>query len=468
MLISKPVIMKKSFSAIALIGGLLLSTGCEKILETPLQGADLSEADALQSKQDVLDLLQSCYDVTANVYNGRIQYLGELLSDNLTEPTINEDLTEVYNHNTLFFNGTIGGIYGDPYITAFRSNRILEVIDDFDFSVVEKAEITAQVKFLRAISQWEILKLFAQPFGFTANNSHDGIIYRTATIAEVVPRDPVGANYADIISDLEAALPDLQVSSDFYASQDAANAFLAKIYFQAGNYAKAVEHADAVINSGRYSLGTSVDRFENDTVDVTEAIFSNTSRPDFGDFRSGGFGNYRSDVPNPPLFKASMDFYNTYSADTSDLRLKSFFELDESGDVPVVLIKKFNQEWFNVTILHLTDLKLLRAEALAESGGDLSVAIQDVNDVRERAYGGTQNNLSTSAAANEIIEAARYERRIEMFGEGDRIQQIKRRGAIEGEAMQVRGNDWDCNGMIIQFPISEKTDKFQLNPTGGC
>ena len=324
--------MKKSISTIAIVGGLLLSTGCEKILETPLQGADLTEAEALQSKQDVLDLLQSCYDVTANVYNGRIQYVGELLSDNLTEPTINEDLTEVYNHNTLFFNSTMGGIYSDPYITAFRGNRILEVMDNFDFSEVEKAEIAAQVKFLRSISQWEILKLFAQPYGYTNNNSHDGIIYKTNTVEEVIPRDPVGANYNAIIADLESALDDLPTSSDYYASQDAANGFLAKIYFQIGNYAKAIEHSNAVISSGRYSLGTSIDRFENDTVNVTEAIFSNTSRPDFGDFRSGGFGNYRSDVPNPPLFKATMEFYNTYSADTSDLRMKNFFELDESGD----------------------------------------------------------------------------------------------------------------------------------------
>ncbi len=460
--------MKKSISLFALIGGLLLSTGCEKILETPLQGGNLTEAEALQSKQDVLDLLQSCYDVTANVYNGRIQYLGELLSDNLTEPTINEDLTEVYNHNTLFFNGSIGGIYADPYITAFRTNRILEVMDNFDFSEAEKANITAQVKFLRSVSQWEILKLFAHPYGYTTNNSHPGIIYKTSTVEEVVPRDPVGANYTAIINDLESALADLPLNSDYYASQDAANGFLAKIYFQAGDYTKAIEHANAVINSGRYSLGTSFDRFENDTVDVTEAIFSNTSRPDFGDFRSGGFGNYRSDVPNPPLFRASMDFYNIYSQDTSDLRMQAFFELDESGDEPTVLIKKFNQEWFNVTILHLTDLKLLRAEAIALSGGDITVAIQDVNDVRERAYGGSQNNLSASASATEVRDAARYERRIEMFGEGDRIQQIKRRGAIEGEAMEVRGDAWDCNGMIIQFPISEKTDEFELNPTGGC
>lgn len=465
MLISKPEAMKK-LSSILLIGGLLLSAGCEKMLETELQGADLTEAEAIQSEQDVLDILQSCYDVTANVYNGRIQYLGELLGDNLDEPTISEDLTEVYNHNTLFFNGTIGGIYQDPYITAFRANRILEVMNDFDFSAAEEAQIIAEARFLRAVSQWEVLKLFAQPYGFTNNNGHNGIIYKTTTVEQIVPRDPVGTNYNAIIADLEASINGLPQSSDYYASQDAANGYLAKIYFQAGNYTKAIEHADAVINSGRYSLGSSIDRFELDTVNVTEAVFSTTSNSTLRDFRSTGFtDNYRSDVNADPLFKATLEFYNTYAADTSDRRIKDFFEL---VDDEVVLVKKFNQEFFDIPVIHLTDLKLLRAEAIAESGGDLSVAIQDVNDVRQRAYNSNLNDLPSGASANQVIEAARYERRIEMFGEGDRIQQLKRRGAIEGESIEIRNNPWDCNGMVIQFPISEQTTAFELNPTGGC
>lgn len=457
--------MKKSISYILIAGGLLLSSGCEDMLETELQGSALTEEEALQSKQDVLAMLQSCYDVTANVYNGRIQYLGELLGDNLIEPTVNEDLTEVYNHNTLFFNGTVGGIFQDPYITIFRANRILEVIDRFDFSEAEKAEIEAQAKFLRGISHWELLKLFAQPFGYTQNNGHNGIIYKTKTEEEVVPREPVGTNYNAIIADLEASLGDLPQSSQYYASQDAVHGFLAKIYFQSGDYARAAQEASMVIDAGPYSLGSSIDRFEIDTVAVDEAVFSTTSNSLLRDFRSTGFtDNYRSDVGSDPLFKANMDFYNLYASDTSDRRVKDFFELSED----LVLVKKFNQEFFDIPVIHLTDLKLLRAEALALSNGDLSTAIQDVNDIRERAYNGNQNNLAAGASASEVIEAARYERRIEMFGEGDRIQQLKRRGATLGESIEVRGDAWDCNGMIIQFPISEQTTEFELNPTGGC
>ncbi len=459
--------MKRIISTISLGLAVIAFTACEDLLEVPQQGTDLTEDEALQTKQDVLAVLQSCYDVTANVYDGRAQYFNELISDNLELPRNNSDLTEVYNHNTLFFNSTIGSFYADPYIASFRINRILEIIDNFGFTEAEKDEIIAQGRFLRAINHWEILKLFAQPYGFTPNNGHDGIIYKTTTEEEVISRPPVGVNYESIIADIQASIPFLPASSNYYASQDAANAYLAKIYFQQGNYALAEQHASLVINSGRYSLGTSIDRFETDTVMVAEAIFSNVSRPDLDDIRSGGFGNYRSDQ-GLPEFTASRDFYDLYAADTNDLRIKEFFVLDESGDLPEVRVRKFNQDWFNVTILHLTDLKLLRAEALAETGSDLATAIQDVNDVRERAYGGTVNNLPSTSSASQIIQAAQYERRIEMFGEGDRIQQLKRRGAIEGENILIRNNPWDCNGMILQFPISEQTTEFDLNPTGGC
>jgi hypothetical protein len=462
--------MKSLLKYFAIATGVLLVASCEKLLETPLQGADLTEEEALQSKQDVYDILQSCYDVTANVYNGRIQYLNELLGDNLAPPTVNEDLMEVYNHNTLFFNGTIGGIYADPYITAFRTNRILEVFDDFDFTPAERNRIVAEARFLRALSHWELLKLFAQPYGYTANNGHDGIIYKSSTEEELVPRAPVGSNYQDIITDLEEALIDLPVSSDYYASKDAANAFLAEIYFQSGQYAEAAQRASVVINSGRYSLDTIIDRFEIDTVNVPEIIFATTSNSTLRDFRSSGFtDNYRSDLDGAdPLFKANPDFYTLYAQDTNDRRVKEFFEVIGDISEGVVFIKKFNQEFFDVPVAHLTKLMLIRAEALALSGGDLSVAIDDVNAIRERAYGSNINNLASGASPNQVVEAVRYERRIELFGEGNRIQDLKRRGAIENENIEVRGNAWDCNGMIIQFPISEQTDQFELNPTGGC
>ena len=54
-----------------------------------------------------------------------------------------------------------------------------------------------------------------------------------------------------------------------------------------------------------------------------------------------------------------------------------------------------------------------------------------------------------------------------MIGEGDRVQSLKRRGAAD-ENILIREAPWNCPGMILQFPISEQTDIFPLNQTGGC
>jgi hypothetical protein len=115
----------------------------------------------------------------------------------------------------------------------------------------------------------------------------------------------------------------------------------------------------------------------------------------------------------------------------------------------------------------LTELKLMRAESYAINNVNLAQAIQDVNDIRDRAYGAGVNPLPGTANSADIIQAVRFERRIEMFAEGNRTQDLKRQGAF-GEAIVIRGAPWNCDGMVLQFPISEKSDVFVLNPQGGC
>jgi hypothetical protein len=124
--------------------------------------------------------------------------------------------------------------------------------------------------------------------------------------------------------------------------------------------------------------------------------------------------------------------------------------------------------FFNIPIIYLTELKLIRAESLAEMGGDLTVAINDINDVRDRAFGAGLNDLSSSSTAAEVIAAARREYRIETMGEGKWINQLKRIGA-KGENIIVRNAPWNCPGMALQFPNSEFTSAlFVGNPEGGC
>jgi len=453
---------------------MLLISSCSDYLELePIQNS-LEEQEALQTAGDLQELLNAAYDVTGSYYSGNIQVLGALLGDNLDAPLNNNDFNEVYIHNTLIFNTTVGNTYADPYLAAFRVNRLLEVLEERDFglSADEENLLRAECLFLRAIAHFENVRLFAQPYGFTPDNSHPGIIYKTGTEPLTLPRPTVASTYDAIIRDLEEAEQLLPPDNGNFADRFAAKGYLARIFFQMGRYAEAATKASEVINSGNYALDTTVDRFTE--VTSPEAVFEVVSTLiDPVDFqvnnKSFGFsGNYGQTGNNDPQLSLSAEFYTIYSQDTADKRLSLLEVFNEGTPDQKVVLRKFRRQFFNVPVLTLTELKLTRAEALALSGGDLNTAIADINDIKERAYGGPQNNIAPGALASTVIEEARYERRFELVGEGDRIQQLKRRGAIEQEATAVREDPWDCNGMVLQFPAIEQTDIFSLNPAGGC
>jgi hypothetical protein len=133
------------------------------------------------------------------------------------------------------------------------------------------------------------------------------------------------------------------------------------------------------------------------------------------------------------------------------------------------LINRFNEkEYFNIPLAHLTLMHLIRAESLGELNQSLSVAIEDLNAIRARAYGVGNNELPVGVTNGEIIEAARVEFRKETACEGMWVDQLLRRGA-SGEAITIRGAPWDCPGMFLQFSNSETTVQgFELNEEGGC
>jgi hypothetical protein len=116
----------------------------------------------------------------------------------------------------------------------------------------------------------------------------------------------------------------------------------------------------------------------------------------------------------------------------------------------------------------LTQMHLIRAEALAKSGGDLTTATADINAIIQRAYTDNSKIVPAGSTAQQIITATRAQRRIELLFQGDRTPEIKRLGAVETENIFVRGHRWDCPGFLLQFPITEKTTIFEINPTGGC
>lgn len=438
-------------------------TSCDRLLEFEPGDVILAE-DAIQDTDDLQRLLVSNYDVVANLYGGRVQIVNELRGPNFGSPDNSLDFTAVYNRETTFFTGINGGIYTDFYYAIYRSNVVMKNFDIVsDLSDADRTRLEAEARFIRAICHWGAVKMFARPYGYTPDNSHPGVPLRIAPSQDPLPRASVGDVYAQILEDLTFAASNLPIENGVYATQDAANAYLAQVHYLMGNYAEAAEYASTVINTGRYTLDADLDRFETDLIN-SETIFGIVSMPN--DFRSSWYrDNLRSDNNPTPQLAFSEDFAFFMSLSGGGDARSSWYTAGSRA-----LVNRFNgKEYFNVPLVHLTMLHLIRAECYGELGSNLEMAIADINAIRDRAFGAGNNPLNEASTADEIVTAAREEFRKETACEGHWTDQLLRHGAIEGENVTIREASWDCPGMSLQFSNTESTVQgFELNEEGGC
>jgi hypothetical protein len=434
---------------------------CKKSLQFELDKDQIDTEEALSSPESLQGLLNASYDVFANVMDGDVQNLQELMSDNLSAPqnSAGSLYFTVYNRGTFSFR-TADGVLLDLYRCIYRVNILNENVERFG-DQLEVGRMRGEIAFLRAYCHWELVKLWAQPYGYTPDNSHPGIAVRTTSAYEVKLRSSVKEVYEQIIADLKDAENLLPEDNGSYASKYAAKALLAKVYFTMNDFDNAAAYAGDVINSGMFQLSDTFNRFMADQ--GNEVIFKTISTGP-SDNRGGSFiGPYRSDKNDNPPLKPSGDFIGMY--DTADSRQAWIEGVDVGLPTEYVKCHKFDIDFFGVPLLNLADMHLIRSESLVETNGDLTMAANDLNAIIERAHGGGQAyNVS---AATITVNDVRTERRKEFAFEGDRTTQLKRMGA-KGENIVIRGASWDCPGSILQFPASEKTEGFEFNEEGGC
>lgn len=462
----------KNLSVLLLIIGITFGTSsCEKLLdqEPPTSGGVLNPADAIQTPDDLQELLNSAYDVLANTYDGKVQNSINALSDNLIRPINFVDYESVWLRQTTIFNGTIGTAYGQPYIAILRANTVLYNLDAIELTAAEQTRFEAEARFIRALCHFEVVRDYAQPFGYTANNSHPGIAIKEDIAVTSSTRSTVAEVYNFILQDVAYAAQNLPASNGVYATSWSAKALEAEMRFQMHDYQAAYDLANECVEMSPYYFDTEVNKYQfpQASPEALFYIFSATN-PQTGaiDNRNGDLrGRYNSQ--GNPNYRFVEDFYTELTVVGPTLpRAMLYEEFDQEGVITYVT-NMLNAESFNIPLTTITQMMLIRAESAAEIGGDLTQAIDDINAIRQRAYNSPIENLLTTATADQVIQAARMERRMEFPCNGQRYHDLKRIGS-QGEEVIVRGAPWDCNGMILQFPATQGTENFPLNPTGGC
>lgn len=459
--------MKKLLYILFISGAITSMFGCNKFLELEVENRFTDTL--IKSEKELQELINGSYrNYSTNVYNGKIQWIQDLLADQAIGTLFTGDDGEIWNRKTSIFGDYKNGLYNDLYSIINNVNIAYEYIDLASAS--SRNQIEGQIKFVRALAHFNVLNLWAQPWGYTANNTHHGIVLVDKPTLEPGQRKSVAESYTFIINDLLSAIDLLDETTDtYFANKNAAKALLARVYFMQNNFEGAFQYANQVIESGDYSLDSDYEsKFSLDA--SSEIIFGyptlQQNMEPGGELRN----RYRSDINFSPQGK----FYfgnNLYNAINQNGDRRGAAWTSNSLVEGMNVLTKYNNDFFDVPVLGLTEMKLIRAESGAQLGGaNLAIAIDDINDIMERAYGGTSMNLASNTPAATVINAVRRERQFETIGEGDRLMEIKRIGALTNVSIDGRGAPWNCPGLVLQFPSGEKagyTD-FINNPEGGC
>ncbi len=324
---------------------------------------------------------------------------------------------------------TVGHIWLYIYQALANANNIIKyqpgLLDEFPGQSNELNRIMAEALFLRALGHFDLCRVYAQPYNYTDDASHLGvpIVLKVAGADDNLPRNTVKEVYEQIISDLELSLEyfdGLSPREDYYASPDADNALLARVYMYMEDWDKVIEYATKVIDRIPLSYG-----------DDYLAMYNNMEAGDENIFRLNG------------TLKASAlkTFYlpkspNAVPADTlvglfdnpNDIRLQL---LTEDYGSPVC--KKYHitanvaeiDEHVDPFVLRCSEMYLNRAEAYLNKNM-LSEAAADVKALIARGLQVDVSAIELSETYEDLALAIEQERAKELCFEGHQFFDITR------------------------------------------
>ena len=346
--------LKQSYTCL-LLASLLGLASCTEWLDTAPEDLILAD-DAIQTEEDMQALLVSCYDVLANIYDGDVQLINELRGDNTAEPRSNLDLQAIYARETIRWTSYVGGMNREFYYPVLRANALLDAFSFVEgISADTEQRMRAEARFIRAFCFWGAVKIWAQPYGYTSDNSHLGIPIPDRLSDEVFPRATVAEVYAQIEEDLQFAIDNLPVSNGNYATQDAAKALLAQVKFLQMDFDAAAGLATEVLNTGTYELEVPDSaeaiihlRLPNDMVSP-ETIFGIVSNPSISDSRNDRFRDWWIPTLSPELTldPALWQWANQIAVGSAeDNRMKQWLEFTGEGKL---WLKRFSDyDYYNV------------------------------------------------------------------------------------------------------------------------
>jgi len=179
---------------------------------------------------------------------------------NKTTFTWQQEIEIDENGNSLRgINSAWEAIYKDIAIV----NYVIESIDGMEGSAEQRSFVKGEAYFIRAMSYFNLLNLYGQPFNEASKNTDLGVPIRTNTEIEITfSRESVAAGYNQIESDLMEALILIENSgvedTKWHPSVDACNLLMSRVKLYQRKWDEVIQYADNVIDHRQLAmLGTS-------------------------------------------------------------------------------------------------------------------------------------------------------------------------------------------------------------------
>jgi hypothetical protein len=404
-------------------------SSCKKFLEQEPYNR-IAVSDIYKDFEGARTTLVGCYDNlrSAEYYIRDYSLFADIAGGNIKHSRSNNPrLLNTYNFANDAFLNDYRGFYATAYETIYMANNILTNVDQaVDANQFQKNRMRADAYSIRALVHFDLVRMFAQPYNFTADASHAGIILKTANQSATTPLGTpatVKQVYDQVLLDLDSALSlygrsvPIYPAGDVrtYFSADAVTALQARVHLYRNDWEKVISLATALIASNKYPLVTTANYVSSwsgkniSTESIFELAYGNRIGESLGD-------SYNPNTTGGHL-AATNDILGLYAP--GDVRgPASLYVTAARNNITYSFTRKYQgtrDTANNIKIFRSGELYLSRAEAYAEAN-NLVAALADLNIIRKRANPSSVNFVSSDKQVilNEILN----ERRRELAFEG--------------------------------------------------
>lgn len=434
-------------------------SSCENELDIePAESISLEKA--LSTENNIENVLIGAYEeIGQNTsFGGRTQVISDLLgnTDQVGWEGTFIQPRQAFSKGILVDNSFVRDIWGNSYEVINQVNLVLDNLDKIE-DIETRNRIEGEAKFLRALSYFDLIRLFAQPFISGEANNGLGVPLRVNGIINYgedlsISRNSILEVYSQIITDLDDSYVKLPSNNSFFADKYSAKALLSRVYLHQQNYAAARDAADDVINNSGHNLtSTFAQAFNNDN-DSEEILFALQVTSQGGDndlitfYASQANGGRQGDIT------LQSGFFNLFDDSDNDVRASFIYISPDNGGT---LTNKYTNQFGNVPVLRLAEMYLTRAEANSREGTSIgSSPLDDINRIRARA---NAMPLSNPISIEQILN----ERQLELSFEGHLLHDIKR------TQRSVGALPYNDNSLVLPIPQSELDSNASITQNQG-